>query len=42
MKSKLLKWGQFEELMALARARVTRSLTDAECRQYLHVDQCPP
>jgi WD40 repeat protein/DNA-binding SARP family transcriptional activator len=31
-----------EDLMALARARVTRSLTDEECQQYLHVDRCPP
>jgi WD40 repeat protein len=30
-----------EDLMALARMRVTRSLTDEECRQYLHLDQCP-
>ncbi len=31
----------FEELMAIARSRVTRSLTAAECRAYLHVDACP-
>ncbi len=31
-----------EELMALAKTRVTRSLTPDECRQFLHVDQCPP
>jgi WD40 repeat protein len=30
-----------EELLALAQSRVTRSLTDEECQQYLHVDQCP-
>jgi WD40 repeat protein/DNA-binding SARP family transcriptional activator len=30
-----------EELMDLARSRVTRSLTDQECRQYLHLDRCP-
>ena len=30
-----------EDLMTLARMRVTRSLTDEECRQYLHLDQCP-
>jgi WD40 repeat protein len=30
-----------EELMALARSRVTRSLTSEECRQFLHVDECP-
>jgi WD40 repeat protein/DNA-binding SARP family transcriptional activator len=31
-----------EELIALAQDRVTRSLTDEECFQYLHVDTCPP
>jgi WD40 repeat protein/serine/threonine protein kinase/DNA-binding SARP family transcriptional activator len=30
-----------EDLMALAQNRVARSLTNAECRQYLHLDQCP-
>ena len=30
-----------EDLLALARTRVTRSLTDKECQKYLH-DQCPP
>jgi WD40 repeat protein/DNA-binding XRE family transcriptional regulator len=30
-----------EDLLALARSRVTRSLTQEECRKYLHVDQCP-
>jgi WD40 repeat protein/serine/threonine protein kinase/DNA-binding SARP family transcriptional activator len=30
-----------EDLMALARTRVTRALTHEECRQYLHLDQCP-
>ena len=30
-----------EELIALARERVTRTLTEAECRQYLHVETCP-
>ena len=25
----------------LARLRLTRSLTPAECQQYLHVEQCP-
>jgi WD40 repeat protein len=29
-----------EELVALARSRVTRSLSDEECRRYLHVPQC--
>ncbi len=31
-----------DDLRDLARERVTRTLTDAECLQYLHVDQCPP
>ena len=30
-----------EELVALAQSRVTRSLTEAECQQYLHVEACP-
>jgi len=30
-----------EDVVALARSRLTRSLTTDECRQYLHVDQCP-
>jgi WD40 repeat protein/DNA-binding SARP family transcriptional activator len=30
-----------DEFVALARTRLTRSLTDDECRQYLHVEQCP-
>ena len=29
-----------EELIALARARLTRSLTDEECQHYLHVETC--
>jgi WD40 repeat protein len=29
------------DLVALARSRVTRQLTDAECHKYLHVDVCP-
>jgi WD40 repeat protein len=28
-------------LLEIARAEVTRSLTDKECRQYLHVEACP-
>jgi WD40 repeat protein/DNA-binding SARP family transcriptional activator/CHASE3 domain sensor protein len=28
-------------LVAIARTNVTRTLTDAECREYLHVDRCP-
>jgi WD40 repeat protein len=30
-----------DELVALARSRVTRSLTEQECQQYLHLDACP-
>ncbi|MGD9029325.1 MAG: BTAD domain-containing putative transcriptional regulator [Anaerolineae bacterium] len=30
-----------DELMELARTRVTRSLTPEECQQFLHLDQCP-
>ncbi|MBE2198745.1 MAG: protein kinase [Anaerolinea sp.] len=29
-----------DDLLTLAQSRVTRSLTDAECRQYLHRAQC--
>jgi WD40 repeat protein len=29
-----------DELLAIARARVTRELSDAECRQYLHAASC--
>jgi hypothetical protein len=31
-----------EELIALAKSRVTRAFTSQECQKYLHVDQCPP
>jgi WD40 repeat protein len=31
-----------DDLVELAQQRVTRSLTEAECQQYLHVDECPP
>jgi WD40 repeat protein len=30
-----------DDLLEIARREVTRPLTDEECRQYLHVDQCP-
>jgi WD40 repeat protein len=30
-----------DELIALAQSRVSRDLTDEECRQYLHVQSCP-
>ena len=32
---------QAEDLVALARSRVTRSLTREECQKYLHVEECP-
>lgn len=30
-----------DEFLAMARERVTRSLTEEECREYLHVEACP-
>ena len=30
-----------DDLLALAKSRITRSLTDQECRKYLHLDACP-
>ena len=30
-----------EELVAVARRRVTRAMTPAECRQFLHAERCP-
>lgn len=30
-----------DELMATALTRVTRAMTDQECRRYLHLDACP-
>ena len=32
---------EIDELVAIARARVTRGLEDAECRAYLHLQACP-
>jgi WD40 repeat protein/transcriptional regulator with XRE-family HTH domain len=32
---------KIEDLVALAKQRVTRSLTTEECQQYLHVPNCP-
>ena len=29
------------QLLAIAQTNVTRTLSDAECREYLHVDRCP-
>lgn len=33
---------RIEDVFLLAQSRVTRSLTTDECRQFLHVEQCPP
>ncbi|HUP20633.1 MAG TPA: BTAD domain-containing putative transcriptional regulator, partial [Gemmatimonadota bacterium] len=30
-----------DDLLEIARRKVTRQLTDGECRQYLHLDRCP-
>ena len=30
-----------EDLLALAQSRVTRSFSEEECRQYLHLEACP-
>ncbi len=30
-----------DALVDIAQGRVTRSLSDAECREYLHLDACP-
>jgi WD40 repeat protein len=30
-----------EDIIALAKSRLTRTLTEMECQQYLHVDKCP-
>lgn len=32
---------QIDELLTLARSRVTRPLTTEECKKYLHMEQCP-
>jgi WD40 repeat protein/DNA-binding XRE family transcriptional regulator len=32
---------RLDDLIDLARSRVTRSLTDDECRTFLHLDSCP-
>jgi len=31
----------FDELVSLAEARLTRWFTEVECRQHLHLDICP-
>ena len=30
-----------DELVDIAESRVTRTLTEAECQEYLHMDSCP-
>jgi len=30
-----------DDLIAIAHEEVPRTLTDKECRQYLHAEQCP-
>ena len=30
-----------DDLIAIATDRLTRTLSDDECRQYLHVERCP-
>jgi len=30
-----------DDILAIAKSRVTRALTTDECRKYLHVEQCP-
>ena len=32
---------KIEDLVALAQSRLTRTLTEQECQQYLHVEACP-
>ena len=32
---------RLEDLVPLAKARLTRSLTTQECQKYLHVAECP-
>jgi WD40 repeat protein len=32
---------KLEDIVALAKTRLTRSLTTEECRQYLHLEACP-
>jgi hypothetical protein len=30
-----------EDIIALAKSRLRRTLTEAECQQYLHMGKCP-
>jgi WD40 repeat protein len=32
---------ELDDLVEIAERELTRTLTDGECRQYLHVDRCP-
>ncbi len=34
-------WSDVEAMLTAAENRLTRSLTDEECRQYLHLEACP-
>ncbi len=31
-----------EDIVSIAKSRLTRALTEDECRKFLHVEQCPP
>ncbi|MGD0233297.1 MAG: hypothetical protein ABSC55_02045 [Syntrophorhabdales bacterium] len=31
-----------EDLLTIAKSRVTRSLTKEECQKFLHIEGCPP
>jgi WD40 repeat protein len=31
-----------DDLITIAKSRLTRSLTEQECQQYLHMETCPP
>lgn len=33
---------RIDDLLALARLRVTRSLSEPECQRFLHLERCPP
>jgi hypothetical protein len=32
---------RLQDIVALAKTRLTRSLTSEECKTYLHMEQCP-
>jgi hypothetical protein len=33
---------RIDDLLAMARSRVTRSLAEPECQEFLHLERCPP